>query len=489
MEILNALLYVIKRGDAVIKVTGEVGSGKTTLLRLVALELPRAYRLVYITTPNLSSKDLLVSIAEDLGIIVNDLTTKYQILKLIHDALFHFYAQNQKVVLLVDEAQAMSVDTLEELRLLTNLETDQDKLIQLVIFGQQELDLALNKSELRQLKSRITYSIHIPTLSVNDVYNYLNYRMRMADYHGLDFFKYKHAKRIHLLSHGLPRTINAIADQLLMAAFGVGDKQLKNKHFKNINISDFEPSRQGNGFFAFIVMGLLVLSMALIVLFLLKANKVDFFVLQNVDEQNKELQLPMHTSSQSVTAAPLKSDKTKTFGSLEPNEQFLEIETVSRLEELVLTDKTSLATTATQKNSQFIASGHFDTSVSDLFQFGELVALHKETVRWLDQLDLNGYVIQLSTISVSSYNELINSYTYKNSIQGDVHFMLVLNKNETKVALQSLYVSDLSYKKINKVLKNLPESIRISEPFIVNVSTLRERANMASQKLKVMDIQ
>ena len=138
LEILNALVYIVIRGDAVIKVTGEVGSGKTTLLRLAAKELTESYKLVYINSPNLSPKDLLLSVAADLSLAVSESVTKYELIHAIRDYLLNLYSKGSRVVILVDEAQSMSVDALEELRLLTNFETEKDKLIQLVLFGQQE---------------------------------------------------------------------------------------------------------------------------------------------------------------------------------------------------------------------------------------------------------------------------------------------------------------------------------------------------------------
>ena len=145
-----------------------------------------------------------------------------------------FHGANRKVVMLVDEAQSMTYDALEELRLLSNIETDQDKLLQMVLFGQPELDVALDAEKIRQLKSRISYSMFVPALQDLDVQAYLNYRMRKAGYSGLDVFNLKVSKKIQNITQGLPRNINVVADKVLMSIFSSGDKFAKYKHLKSL---------------------------------------------------------------------------------------------------------------------------------------------------------------------------------------------------------------------------------------------------------------
>ena len=487
LEILNALVYIINRGDAVIKVTGEVGSGKTTLLRLTAQQLADGYELVYINSPNLSPKDLLLSIATDLGVSANESITKFQLLQSLRDCLLQLYTNNQKVVVLVDEAQSMGVDSLEELRLLTNFETEKDKLIQLVLFGQQELDLALDNQALRQLKSRITYSIHIPPLTVTDVYDYLNHRMRVASYKGLDFFNYKQAKRIHQISNGLPRIINSVADQLLMAAFGSSDRNLKSKHFKNLSALELYRPKDNKRVYVLLFSGLVLITALVFFYIFMKPIQIYSSFDGSVSAENTSLAalvtpLSKESAELNVIANDLQttnlasvSNKTKPpLGSLDQKNEDVLIE--QSLEDTVIPSKTE-----TIFNSVLLDNVDSETGQ-------KLVELHESTLNWFESLNGSGYVIQLSTTPIDGYESVLSSYSEYESVINNIHFMLVLNKDENRVLLKSLYVANTSYKALNNELSKLPKAIRLSKPFIDNVSTLQKNAKYTYQKLKVMEV-
>lgn len=243
-DIAHALLYSIERGDGIIKVVGEVGVGKTTILRLLAEKLPESYRKIYISSPNLSSIDFLRFICSDLQIEVQNTDTKLDLMNRLNQFLLTEYAQNRRVVMLIDEAQAMTLDTLEEVRLLGNLETGEDKLLQIVLFGQPELEVTLNDPRVKPLKDRIACSVTIPALKAEEVMHYLNYRMRVAGYMGQDLFTLKLARRIQQMTQGLPRSINLLADKLLMVAFSKGDSKLKSQHFKTL-VPDYPTTKTG----------------------------------------------------------------------------------------------------------------------------------------------------------------------------------------------------------------------------------------------------
>lgn len=233
-EITQALLFSIERGDGIITVTGEVGVGKTTLLRLLSDTLPDNYIQVYISSPNLSAEALLKFICSELAIPVSPADGKADLMNRLNRFLIDEYRQNRRVVMLVDEAQSMMLDTLEEVRLLGNLETGDDKLLQMVLFGQPELDVTLQDPRVRPFKDRIANHFMIQPLNDEEVMHYLNYRMRVAGYMQSDLFSLKIAKQIREQTGGLPRSINLLADKLLMVAFSKGDAHLKVSHFKEL---------------------------------------------------------------------------------------------------------------------------------------------------------------------------------------------------------------------------------------------------------------
>lgn len=230
--LLQALLFAVRRGDGLMTVIGEVGVGKTTLLHLLSHSLPKDYRPVQLASPNVNAHELLKLICLELALPVTANDTQQDLTRLLQQFLIEQHCLGQRVILLVDEAQAIVPDTLEELRLLSNLETHDDKLLQMILFGQPELEATLNDVRLRPIKDRVVHQFRLQPLNSMEVMAYLNYRMRVAGYLQADVFSLKTARRIRRLSKGLPRAINLCADKLLMAAFSRGDRVLNRKHFQ-----------------------------------------------------------------------------------------------------------------------------------------------------------------------------------------------------------------------------------------------------------------
>ncbi|MBE0492944.1 MAG: AAA family ATPase [Thiomicrospira sp.] len=229
-EVVSAILYSLDRGDGIIKVVGEVGSGKTTILRRLSQKLSVDYQIVYINSPNLLPHDILFFICHEFGINVHENEQKFFLISKLRDFFIQQHALGRQPLILIDEAQAMPIETLEEVRLLLNLETEQHKLVQIVLFGQPELDTVLSRPEIRQFQSRISHAIYLPAFGVSDVKSYLNFRMRKAGYQGQDLFSVKVAKLISKLSKGLPRDIHVLADRALLAAYSEGTKFIKPSH-------------------------------------------------------------------------------------------------------------------------------------------------------------------------------------------------------------------------------------------------------------------
>ena len=217
-EMLAALLYAIGQGEGIIKVVGEVGSGKTMLCRKLAAQLPDSVDSVYLGNPTLAPDDMLAAILADLGIEPPENGRQARLAQL-NAALLARHAAGRRVVVFVEEAQGIALDNLEFLRLLTNLETATDKLLQIVLFGQPELDVQLADPRIRQLKDRITLGLSLSPLAEAEVADYLRARLAVAGYRGPDLFSPALIARMTTLSGGLSRRINVLADKTLLAAY------------------------------------------------------------------------------------------------------------------------------------------------------------------------------------------------------------------------------------------------------------------------------
>lgn len=218
-DALAHLLYGIGAGGGFVLLTGEVGTGKTTVCRCLLEQLPANVRLAYILNPKLNAIELMATMCDELGI---EYDPKESSLKAFTDLLSRRLLDNHEqglnTVLMIDEAQNLSVEVLEQIRLLTNLETNQKKLLQIILIGQPELQELLAKKELRQLAQRITARYHLRPLSLNETKSYLEHRLRIAGVMR-PVFKGKAIKLIHKASGGIPRLINVISDRAMLGAF------------------------------------------------------------------------------------------------------------------------------------------------------------------------------------------------------------------------------------------------------------------------------
>ena len=265
-DILAALVYAIHRGEGIIKVVGEVGSGKTMLCRMLQLKLPDTVEIVYIANPSVSPEDILFVIAHELSLQVTREASKHEVMHQLHDYLLQRHMENKQVVLFVEEAQGMPLDTLEEIRLLSNLETDQNKLLQIILFGQPELDQNLAEQNIRQLRERITHNFELDPLTQDEIHNYLNFRMRQVGYTGPELINMNVARKIEQHSGGLLRRINIIADKILLSAFAEGTHNLSIKHVTAaVNDSAFDeevgPRSRGLWWFGLIVVAALAFAL------------------------------------------------------------------------------------------------------------------------------------------------------------------------------------------------------------------------------------
>ena len=222
---LDALIYAITQDEGIVKVTGEVGSGKTMLCRMLLERLPPNVETLYLANPSLSRQEILGAIADELGIPTDGKAT-HSLTRALQEALIERYAQGKRVVLLIDEAHAMPAESLEEIRLLSNLESKATKLLQIALFAQPELDERLAATDMRQLRERITQHFNLAPLKQADVAAYIEFRLRTAGYHGPNPFTDEAIRMITRISEGLSRRINIIADKALLAAYSSGSHKV-----------------------------------------------------------------------------------------------------------------------------------------------------------------------------------------------------------------------------------------------------------------------
>ena len=222
-EALAHLIYGMKVDSGFVLLTGEVGTGKTTVCRCLLGQIPENSEVAFILNPKLSAIELLATICDELEISYPDNNSSGKIfIDLINAYLLDAHSHGKKTVLIIDEAQNLSVDVLEQIRLLTNLETDKRKLLQVIMLGQPELNRMLERPELRQLAQRVTARYHLEPLSENDIEGYLRHRLAVA---GVErpLFPVKTVDKLYSLTAGVPRVINLLCDRALLGAYVKGE--------------------------------------------------------------------------------------------------------------------------------------------------------------------------------------------------------------------------------------------------------------------------
>lgn len=246
-DALNTLLIALRSGEGFIKVTGEVGTGKTLLCRKLLNSLDDGFYTAYIPNPFLTPPALNLAVAEELGLELARNLGQHRAIKEITRRLIQLHNEGKQVVLLIDEAQAMPQDTLEALRLLTNLETEKRKLLQVVLFGQPELDEHLNQRSTRQLRQRITFSYKLPPIDRQGMEAYVAHRLLIAGSKGNVQFMPPALDSLHRYSRGIPRLVNILSHKALMASYGQGDERIDAQHVQSAanDTDDVQTGRNG----------------------------------------------------------------------------------------------------------------------------------------------------------------------------------------------------------------------------------------------------
>jgi len=226
-DAMNVLRVALETGEGFVKVIGEVGTGKTMLCRMLLNYLDKRAQCAYLPNPYLSPNELRLALASELSIRVASSIDQYQLTEKINRRILKLHSQGKPVVVIVDEAQALPRESLEALRLFTNLETEKQKLLQVVLFAQPELDQRLAKPELRQLRQRIAFSCILKPLDLVSMRVYLNHRLRAAGlslerFQGGELFTTSAMKALLKQSRGIPRLVNILAHKAMMLAYGKG---------------------------------------------------------------------------------------------------------------------------------------------------------------------------------------------------------------------------------------------------------------------------
>lgn len=238
-EAMNTLMVAAQNGEGFIKITGEVGNGKTLLCRKFLANLADtqqkqdnqgSYVTAFIPNPYLEPRSLLLALADEFHAGVEGEQEQHEILKQITRVLLEFAREGKRVIVCLDEAQAMPLESLEVLRLLTNLETEKRKLMQVVLFGQPELDDRLKQNSVRQLRQRISFQYRLNGLRRDELDRYLRYRLGVSRYAGETLFTPGAVARLHRVTGGTPRLVNIIANKAMMLAYGEGRQQVLSRH-------------------------------------------------------------------------------------------------------------------------------------------------------------------------------------------------------------------------------------------------------------------
>ncbi len=241
-DALNTLLVALQHCEGFIKIVGEVGTGKTLLCRILLARLNAGFVTAYIPNPYLTPQELKGFVAREIGADVRAEMPAHELMSAIYRRLMQLARNDKQVVLVVDEAQAMPRETIECLRLLTNLETEKRKLLQVVMLGQPELDALLSRSDLRQLKQRIIFAEKLLPFSRQGVRDYIAHRIASAGCRRENLFTNTAVRLLYYGSGGIPRLINILAHKALICAYGKGHARVSSWHVASA-IADTRESR------------------------------------------------------------------------------------------------------------------------------------------------------------------------------------------------------------------------------------------------------
>jgi len=243
-EALARLQYAVQEGKGFSVITGEAGTGKTTLVHMLLSKIDGHVRTSFIFNPILDRADFLNYVCDDLGIKSEGMKSRGQSLAALHSFLLECYARDEKVFLIIDEAQCLEPELLQEVRLLTNLETSKNKLLHVILLGQPELNRILTEPRFRPLKQRITVRYHMRPLRFRETQEYIHYRLKKARSRNIAIFDRGAVREIYRYSRGIPRLINIVCDNALLTGFSLEENRIGKKIIRDI-VTDLEGPKKG----------------------------------------------------------------------------------------------------------------------------------------------------------------------------------------------------------------------------------------------------
>ena len=470
-DILGALEYAILNGEGIIKVVGEVGSGKTMLCRMLEVKLPKNVEIVYLANPSLSPDDILHAIAFEMKLAVSQDANRLTVMHALQESLLEKHANNQQVVVFIEEAQRMPIDTLEEIRLLSNLETGQYKLLQMVMFGQPELDENLGSENIRQLKERITQSFYLAPFSKEDIGDYLHYRMQNVGYRGPLVFSTPAIKVISDVSQGLARRVNILADKALMAAFASNTHEVTLRHARQaVADSEFSDARRRNfsWFRPLATSALGLAAMTAAYLYLANNKPLGSLDIMANGAVNKitEVSRPGTLADQPAQAL-IQQKQVDNMGSAEPPSSPVEAE-----------DQPAVA--STHVRSEVAAESHSDSMARPVFITNKMqdsltMARIAAANDWLVQAKPRHYSIQIMMLRDSEARRDLEKFLQRNDVQPYLDMMYVYRtsiKGQTMTGV--VYGEYQNYRQAMKALNRLPDPMKRHGPHLRTVKGLRK---------------
>ena len=501
-DILGALVYAVRRGEGIVKVVGEVGSGKTMLCRMLQLKLPKSVEIIYIANPSVSAQDILFVIAHELGLSVNKDASKHEVMHQLQDYLLQRHMEDKQVVLFIEEAQGMPLDTLEEIRLLSNLETDQNKLLQIILFGQPELDENLAQKAIRQLRERITHNFNLSPLSADEIHSYLNFRMREVGYTGPELIDIGLARKIETHSNGLLRRINIIADKILLAAFAEGTHNLSSNHVQAaVNDSSFGQAATGGIRPVFWKTGLVSLIVVLALYFsqgLWLPVVIGQSLVINVDSKGQKI-AKIEAGITENKKQPVESQTKKAAHNLAEPEDPPLVEVMEQAfaedvaqngqpqqgqagaEAIVSSSKKDLTAVAEQAaiiqtgdavNEQISLAAEISPDLTD-DDIRWLNAKLSESKDWLAKADGDSVSIQVMVGRKSAAKDLVRYMRNEWPLSLDKTYLFEVKTKKQRI--YRVFYSEFKSLAIGQSeIKRLPESIRVNQPYMQSVYRMRE---------------